>query len=63
LSQKDVTVALKIKDLPILFQEHNKEVVIDQHKDKPSQKPRYEQKSVQSKQRRIISPVLKKKKM
>src|SRR5476651_2600899 len=30
LSQKDFTVALKIKDLPILFHKHNNGVVIDQ---------------------------------
>ena len=54
LSQKDFTVALKIKDLPILFYKHNNNgVVIDQHKDKPIQKP---------KQRKTISPVLKKEK-
>jgi 4a-hydroxytetrahydrobiopterin dehydratase len=74
LSEKDFTVALKIKDLPILFHQHNNGVVIDQQsqskkktgkeeavkKNNPIQKPRYEQKKVQPKQRKIISPVLKK---
>jgi len=85
LSEKDFTVALKIKDLPILFHKHNNGVAIDpqsqskkqtskgesttknqdhkpEHKDNPIQKPRYEQKNVQPKQRKIISPVLKKEK-
>ncbi len=85
LSQKDFTVALKIKDLPILFHKHNNGVEIDpqpqsenqiskgeseiknqalktEHKEKSTQKPRYEQKLVQPKQRKIISPVLKKEK-
>ena len=76
LSQKDFTVALKIKDLPILFHKHTNGVVIDQQsqskkqigkgaavtKNKPIQKPRYEQKDAQTKQRKIISPVLKKEK-
>jgi len=76
LSQKDFTVALKIKDLPILFHQHNNGVVIDQRsqskkqagkeeavkKNNPIPKPRYEQKNVQPKKRKIISPVLKKEK-
>jgi len=64
LSEKDFTMALKIKGLPILFKKHNNGVVLDQpeHKDKPVQKPRYEQKNAQPKQRKIISPVLKKEK-
>jgi len=53
LSEKDFTVALKIKDLPILFNKRNNGVVMDQqsqsksqsnkaeHKDKPVRKPRY----------------------
>ena len=67
LSEKDFTVALKIKDLPMLFHKHNNGVAIDpqsqskkqtgngesqiknqdhkpEHKEKPTQKPRYEQK-------------------
>jgi 4a-hydroxytetrahydrobiopterin dehydratase len=76
LSQKDFTVALKIKELPMLLNKHNNGVAIDQQpqskkqtgngetvtKNKPIQKPRYEQNSVQPKQRKIISPVLKKEK-
>ena len=76
LSQKDFTVALKINVLPILFHKHNNGVVIDQQsqskkqiskgeaviKNKSIQKPRYEHKNVQPKQRKIISPVLKKEK-
>lgn len=76
LSQKDFSVALRIKDLPILFHKHNNGVAIDQQaqikkqtgkgeaviKNKPIQKPRYEKKNVQPKQRKIISPELKKEK-
>ena len=43
LSKKDFTVALKIKDLPILFKKHNNGVAIDrqpEHKDKPAQRSR-----------------------
>src|SRR5476651_879941 len=72
LSQKDFTVALKIKDLPMLLNKHNNGVTIDtqsqnkeqtikgsletknkptqpEYKDKPTQKPRFEQKDVQTK--------------
>jgi 4a-hydroxytetrahydrobiopterin dehydratase len=65
LSQKDFTVALKINGVVIDQQSQSKkqtgkgEAVI---KNKPIQKPRYEQKNVQPKQRKIISPVLKKEK-
>ena len=65
LSQKDFTVALQIKALPALFKEHNNGVVTDQQvqvKSKPMQKPRYEQKDVQPKKRKIIEPMLKKEK-
>jgi len=69
LSQKDFTVALKIKELPILSHKHNNGAVIDQQsqskkqtgkrgaviRNKQIQKPRYEQKNVQPKQRKIIS--------
>ena len=65
LSQKDFTVALKIKDLPILFKKHNNGVATKnqdhkpEHKEKQTQKPRYEQKNVQPKKRKIISPAFK----
>ncbi len=64
LSEKDFTVALKIKDLPILFNKHNNVAVIDQqvqNKDKPIKKSRFGQKIVQTKQRQVISLVPKKK--
>jgi 4a-hydroxytetrahydrobiopterin dehydratase len=61
LSEKDFTVALKIKDLDQPAQSKDQPKKSEQ-KDKQAQKPRYEQKDVQPKKRKIISPVLKKEK-
>jgi 4a-hydroxytetrahydrobiopterin dehydratase len=52
LSEKDFTVALKIKDLPILLNKHNNGVVID----------RQPQSKNQPKKKKVISPVLKRRK-
>ncbi len=53
LSQKDFTVALKIKDLPILLHKHNNGVVIDQQS-------RDSHKIIQPKQKQAVSRAIKK---
>jgi 4a-hydroxytetrahydrobiopterin dehydratase len=70
LSEKDFTVALKIKELPILFNKHNNGVVIDQQsqsklnqpasQDKPMENSRDSHRSTQPKQKQDISLALKK---
>jgi len=55
LSEKDFIVAIKINDLPISTNKHNNGVTTDKEslkKDKPKQKPRYEQKNIQIKKNR-----------
>ena len=56
LSEKDFIVAMKINDLPPIQPNRT------DHKDRPVQKPRYEQKEGKVKQRKVISPVFKKEK-
>ena len=57
LSEKDFTVALKIKNLPILS---NKATSKPEHKDKSVQIPKHVKMEVHPKKKKIISAVLKK---